>query len=189
MGNLSFGLDASSYYDWCKRGRVYSAFAVITAPVAYSTAAGIGGPLLWNDTNTDQYPQVNAVILAVSADIVTASTVAATLGITGNSGQTAAPSSTTAITATANTFIGGGQQLSGCNVYNVGTVTNAGNFFLPTHSIGTGAVTVSNTASEWVDIGGSIVVPPGSWASIAGSVAATTAVINIGILWAEIPIA
>lgn len=185
MGNLSFGVGTSSYYDWAKKGRLYAAFASVTSPVIYSTAAGTGGPLLWNGSGTGT--AVNAVLLAVGVGITTASGAGSALGITGNSGQTSAPSSTTAIDAVANTFVGGGITTPLCTAYRVGTVTNAGNFFIPTHSLDTGALTTIGIGVEWVDLGGMIIVPPNSWASVSAAATATSAVCKIGLLWAEVP--
>ena len=185
MATLSAEL-RSTIYDWARQGRVYTSFATVTAPVIYSTAAGTGGPLLWN--NTANAPQaVNAVLLALGVGIVTASGVASSLGITGGAGQSSAPTSTTAIDGVGCTLVGGGITRR-CNVYRVGTVANAGAFFQPTHTLDTGAVTVGNVALSWVDLGGAIIVPPGSWAAVAASATATSAVVHIGMIHAEIPL-
>jgi len=186
MANLSTGVQGSSYYDLSSRGQVFSAFSAITAPVIYSTAAGTGGPLLWNGSSQAGPNQVNAVILGVSCAITVVTTVAAALGITGNSGQTAAPGTTTAITATGNMKIGGPP--SRCSVFNVGTPSNAGNFFFPLIQLGTGALTVDDIVLGFIDLGGAVVVPPNSWASIAASATATTTVAQLGLIWAEVPV-
>lgn len=187
MGNLAFGTQGSSYYDWARRGAIYCAYASVTAPVIYSTAAGTGGPLLWNNSNAGNQT-VNAVILAVGVGVTTASTVASALGLTGNSGQSAAPTSTGAITAVANTSPGIGPATPACNTYSIGTVATAGGYFLPTHTLDTGALTTLMTSIAWVDIGGIVVVPPGSWCSVAAAATATTAVCKIGMIWVEIPV-
>lgn len=189
MGNLAFGTNGSSYYDWAKQGRIYCAFASVTAPVIYSTAAGTGGPLLWNNSMANGGTAVNAVILAVSANLTTASSAASTLGLTGNSGQTSAPGSTGAIGALACTNIGGPYATPACNLYSHGTPTNAGNFFMPTHTLDTGAITTASILPAWVDIGGLFIASPGDWISVAASVTASTAVCKVGLVWVEIPIA
>lgn len=187
MGNLSIGTQGASYYDWARKGKVYCAYASVTAPVIYSTAAGTGGPLLWNGSAAGS--QVNAAILAVGVGVTTASGAASALGLTGNSGQTSAPSSTTTIDGIANLFIGGGIGTTpACTAYRVGTVTNAGNFFMPTHTLDTGAITTLVSSMSWVDIGGLVVVPPNSWTSVAAAATATSAVCKIGLIWVEIPI-
>lgn len=178
MANLSTGNAGSSYFDYAYRGQAFCAYAAITAPVIYTTAAGTGGPLLWNGTQDR-----NAIILGVSCALSVVSTVAAALGITGNSGQTAAPTATTAITSVANLRIG--NALPQCSVYSVGTPTNAGNFFLPLIGLGTGALTVDEQLLGFVDLAGMIVVPPNTWVSIAASATATTTVAALGLIWAE----
>lgn len=167
------------YYEAAARGRLFMAHAIVTAPVIWSTAAGTGGPLVWNGSTTH-----NVNILAMSAVITTASGVAGALGLTGNTGQVSAPGTTTAIDSRANLLIGGAA--SGATPYRVGTVTNAGGFFLPVIPIGTNAVTAQ--IPTWVDLGGILTIPPNCWASVAGSATLTSLVAQIGLLYEEIPV-
>lgn len=173
-------------FAWGGRGLIYGAYAAVTAPVIYTTAAGTGGPLLWNGSAVGGGRGVTAYLLAMSYGLTVASTVAGALGITGNSGQLAAPGSTSAITASQCIAPIGGSA-SQCNVYNVGTPSSAGNFFLPTGHVHTGALTVDTDDDNWIHLGGAVAVPPGSWASVAASATLTTAVIQIGLVWIEIP--
>lgn len=189
MGNLSVGT-ASSYYEFAKRGHVYSALARVTAPVIYSTAAGTGGPLLWNNSGPNSGGTgrgVLAVLLAMSASVTTASGVATSLGITGGTSQgTTAPTSTTVIDASGNCFFP--QSAPQCNVYRKGTLATAGSFFFPTIQLDTGAVTVTNATATIVDLQGMFMVGPGGWLAVAAGATATSAVIDIGLIWAEIPL-
>lgn len=169
------------YYELCRNGRLFMAHAIVTAPVIYTTAAGTGGPLIWNGS-----PKVNVVPLAVGFGVTVVTTVAAALGLTGNSGQTSAPTTTTAIDSRANMLIGGAA--SNSTPYRIGTVTNAGNFFFPFAHLHTGALTVDTTGMQWLDIGGAVIVPPNSWVSIAASATAATTVASIGIIYAEVPV-
>lgn len=186
MANLSYGASGSSYYDLARNGQVFSAYAIVTAPGIFSTAAGTGGPLLWNNTAVGAVRPVNAVILAVTCAINVVTTVAAALGITGNKGQSVAPTATTVIDASGNMLIGGPAPT--CNVYRIGTPASAGNLFLPLLGLSTGALTVDNGLLGMIDLGGAIVVPPGSWVSVAASAVASTTVAQLGLLWAEIPV-
>jgi hypothetical protein len=170
------------YYEQAVRGKLFMAQAIVTAPVIYTTAAGTGGPLLWNPPTSG----VNAVILAVSMGISVVTTVAATLGLTGNTGQSSAPSTTTAIDGRGNMFLGAAN--SACTPYRIGTVTTAGAFLLPFASLHTGALTVDTGLTAYVDIGGAMIVPPGSWASVAASATASTTVGTFGMLWEEVPV-
>jgi hypothetical protein len=185
MANMSFGSGGSSYYDLARQQQIFIATANVTGMGAYTTAAGTGGPLLWNDSVVAASgARVMAILLAVGIGITTASAAAAGVGITGNSGQITVPGSTTAIDNVANAWIGG--PLPVCNPYRIGTPTNAGNFFMPVASLGTGALTVDNIDFSWFDLGGSIIVPPGSWAAVAASAVATTSAMSIGLMWCEV---
>lgn len=169
------------YYENAVRGNLFQAHAIITAPVIYTTAAGTGGPLLWNGTTTH-----NAVILAVGMSSSVVTTVAAGIGLTGNSGQTAAPTTTTAIDSNRNLLIGGAA--TRMSVYRIGTPSSAGNFFIPMWQVHTGALTADTTGTQWVELGGCIVVPPQSWVSVAASATASTLQANFGMIYAEVPV-
>lgn len=179
-GELMVGHAHGKYYEAASRGGLFMAQAIVTAPVIWTTEAGTGGPLLWNGTST-----VNAVILAVGFGTSVVTTVAAALGLTGGNGQTAAPTSTTAIDSSTNLLIGGAA--SQCTAYRVGT-TVENDFFLPFAQVHTGALTVDTTGMQWVDLQGMIVVPPNSFVSVAASATASTLVGNFALIWEEVAI-
>lgn len=170
------------YYEQASRGNLFSVFAIVTAPVIFSTAAGTGGPLIWNPPTSGK----NVCVLAVTCALTVVTTVAAALGLTGNTGQTVAPTSTTAIDQRSSGMIGGQASIS--TPYRVGTPAAAGGFFFPLLQLHTGALTVDNVALGWIDVGGAVVAPPGSWVSLAASATATTTVAQLGMLYAEIPV-
>ena len=165
-------------------GNLFCAFASGVTPAVYSATAQ-AGPLLWNGSAVGGGRGVNAFLLAAGFGLTTAATAAAILGIAGNTGQAAAPTTTTGITVVNNLRLG--SSAPQCNSYNAGTVTNGGNVFVPVGQIGTGAITVTDDSVEWVELGGGIIVPPGAWASVAASVTPTSAVMGIGLIWAEVP--
>jgi len=169
------------YSTLAKAGKLFTAYATLTSPVAFGTVAGIGGPLLWNRPNSG----IDAHILAVSYNLSVASAAAGALGLTGGVSQAAAPTGAAAIDGSGNMLVGGPQ--SGVQAYRTGTVVNAGGFFLPLVQVHTGALTVDTTHSTWIDIGGAMIIPPGGWGSLAGSVVLTTAQIQAQIVWAELP--
>lgn len=171
------------YGDAAQNKRLFAATAFVTAPVAYSTAAGTGGPLLWNASSTHV-----GRIVAVGWGLTTASTAAASLGITGGTGQTSAPSSTTAIDSITNCYIGG--PAPNIKSFRVGTVSNAGAFFIPIGQVNTGALTTTTGAwDNWIALSRMIVIPPnGGWASIAANVVMSTAVLQVCVVWEEIPL-
>lgn len=169
------------YYENGVRGNIYMAQAIVTAPVIYTTAAGTGGPLLWNGTST-----VKASLLAVGWGVSTVSTVGAAIGITGGSGQTSAPTSTTAIDGRTSSLMGG--PTSSCTPYRVGTVSTAGTFLMPFGQLNTGALTTTPGQMNWIDLGGFIVVPQYGWVSVAASATASTTVMTACLIWAETPV-
>ena len=163
-------------------GRLFFAQAIVTAPVIFSTAAGTGGPLLWNPPGSG----VIAQLVAASLGVTTVSTVAAALGITGGTGQNVVPTTTTAIDGSGNCYLGGA--VAKVSSFRIGTVAVAGTFLIPFGAVHTGALTVDNTGIAWIDLCGAVTFGPGGWASVAASATATTTVATIGLLWAELPI-
>ncbi len=181
MGSLIVADGHGRYFEAASRRSLFRAHAIVTAPVIFTTAAGTGGPLLWNSSSTH-----NAVILGIGVGVSVVSTVGAALGLTGGTGQTVAPGSTTAIDSSGNCYLGG--PAPNCSVYRVGTPAAAGSFFWPFANLHTGALTVDNLGMCWFDVGGALVVPPNAWCSVAASATATTTVANISMLWEEVPI-
>ena len=168
-------------YEGSRLGQIYMARAVVTAPVIFTTAAGTGGPLIWNGSTNR-----NVSILRVGWGITVVTTVAAAIGLTGNTGQTAAPTATTAIDSYANMLLGGAS--GGATAYRVGTPTAAGAWFFPIGDLNTGALTTTPGVQHWVNIDGAITCPPNSWVSFTASATASTTVIQVSIVYEELPI-
>mgnify|MGYP003529411494 CR=1 FL=1 len=59
---------------------------------------------------------------------------------------------------------------------------------MPLADAHTGALTTSSGHLGWFDIGGSMVVPPGYFLSLAGSATLSTLVMRATILYEEIPV-
>lgn len=177
---------ADSYLQLAKNGRVFSALSLITALPAYSATTGQGSPLLWNNTGVGAGGSsgVLAVILGVSAGWTTAPSATGALGVTTGSGQTSAPTTTTAVDAVGNLYAGANNTPQ-CNVYQKGTVANGGTTILVTHAVSTAGTAVTN-AFQGLD--GLILVPPGCWAAVSGAAAIAAMVAKITLVWAEIPL-
>lgn len=180
-GFLGVSEIAARYANLVKSGIVYSAYATLTAPVIWSTAAGTGGPIIHNPSNSG----IDAHLLAVGFSSSVVTTVAGGLGITGNSGQTAALGSTTAADGKMNHLVGAANPK--CNVFRVGTPTNAGASIVPFAQFHTGALTVDTTGLDWVFLDGLFVIPPSSWASPAGTATLSTLQVQVAVVWAELP--
>jgi hypothetical protein len=167
------------------RGNIFVAQAIVTAPVIWTTAAGTGGPLLYNGSTAGGGKGVTAYLLAVSYGLTVAATVAGAIGITG--GPTTAPTSTTAVDSSGCLRLASGAPTPQCSVYRVGTVSAAGTFFLPTGQIGTAALTAEIADDNFIQLGGCVEVGPGYFAALAASATLTTAVLQAGIVWLEVP--
>lgn len=170
------------YGNLAAAGRLFMAQAIVTAPVIFSTAAGTGGPLIWNPPGSPN----NVVVMAVSFGITVVTTVAAVLGLTWNNQQPSAPTTTTAIDGRSNMLVGGAASVA--TPFRIGTVAVPGAALLPFADLHTGALTVDSLGTGWVDIGGTVVVPPGAWVSIAASATASTTVGTFGMVYAELPV-
>ena len=182
LGELLVSEIMARYSGLAKSGRLFSAYATLTAPVIFSTAAGTGGPLLWNRPNSG----IDAHILAAGFSTSVVTTVAGGLGLTGGVGQALAPTATTAIDAIGNMYVGGPATSLG-GVYRIGTPTNPGSQFFPFAQVHTGALTVDTTGLTWIDIGGAMIIAPGTWGSVAGSATLSTLQVQMGLIWAELP--
>ncbi len=165
------------------RGNVFSAYAIVTAPVIWSTAAQTGGPLLYNAVPASG-KGVTAYLLAMGFAETTATSVAAALGIA--TGASTAPATTQAITASGNVRLNAGAPTPICSVYNYGTVSAAATNFIPVAQVSTAAVSALPPYSL-VDLGGAIEVSPGYFASVAAGATLTTGVYQIGLIWLELP--
>jgi hypothetical protein len=73
------------------------------------------------------------------------------------------------------------------NVFRTANPSSAGSFFLPIAQLGTGAVTLDYYKNGIIPLEGAVVVPPGSWVAVAASAAGTSAVLQLGMIWAEVP--
>ena len=166
------------YYEAVRNGQVFGALAqTVTAPVIWSTAAGTGGPLVYNGT-TDK----NVVLIALGVGTLVASTVAGTLGI--GMGTTTAPTATTAADARFNMLAGGAA--SAATPYRIGTVSAAATSYVPIVRASTTALT-GETGLSFVELGGMFVIPPGGFASVVGSAVLTTMQMHAALLWMEVP--
>lgn len=165
------------------RGNAFAASAIVTAMVPYTTAAGTGGPLLYNPAVTGAAKGVTAYVMAVSYGCTTAATAAAVIGLTG--GATTAPTATTAIDSQTNLTLNQ-SATSVCTAYRIGTVSTAGTFLLPVGQIGTAALTAEFLDDNFIHLGGVLAVPPGYFCAVSSSVAMTTAVLTVGLVWVEV---
>lgn len=163
------------------RGQLYSCYVNAFSILSYGNGT-IGGPLLWNGSTASGGRGVTAYLMCVALGVTTASTVAGAVGI-ATGVNASAPTGTSAVTLAGNLVAGGPTYQS--SVYYTGAVAAPTNYNV-LGAINTGALTVDTVNSLVFDIGGAIVVPPGTYAAVTTN-AAITCVTPVSLYWAEVP--
>ena len=184
-GELLLSELQARYYENAYRSNSFLAYSGGTAMTTPGTA--LVGLQLWNSSPVSGSGAVNLVLKKTAGFIAVTS--ATTTGITlcSGVGQTAAPTSTTAITAQKASNITG--SLGKGLAYNAGTFSNAPVAIWPLlHN--TAAIATTGEDNGWqFDFEGSIIVPPQSYVAICtlGATAAAAAVFS-SIIWDEVAI-
>ncbi len=182
IGELGMGALCGKYATLVKAGKVFYTSAIVTAPVIFSSASQLG-PVLWNKPGSN----IDAYILGISVGSpTTASGVSGGIGWVSNV-QATAPTTPTAITAV-NAYAGGGvSQLA-----QVATIAGVVGIlpvpiFLPMVGVNTGAITTQVLGtSGFVDVGGLLVIGPGSFGAVTANATLTSVVLTLGVMWAEL---
>ena len=183
IGDLLFSEVMPRYATLAKSQKVFYVSAAITAPLSFVTGAAQLGPMIWNKPGSG----LDAHILAICvASPTTASTVGGAIGWASNA-QATAPTSPSAAVVPVNAYAGGGAPQM---AYVGGTATVSVlpvPIFLPLVAVNTGAVSVNGVSANWLDLGGALIVGPGTVGYVCGSALLSTLVIQIGLVWAELP--
>ena len=183
VGDLLFSEVMPRYATLVKQQKVFYTSAVITSMTSFVTAANTG-PQLWNKPGSG----IDAHILAICCANATTAAAASACGAIGwaSNAQTTAPVSPTPIAAV-NAYAGGGPS-------SLGAVSSAGTvsilpvpIFLPLIALNQAAVSINLATPNWLDLGGALIVGPGTVGYVCGSAVLTTLVIHVGIVWAELP--
>ena len=182
------GASLGKYYDQVALGRVFigaTAAAGTAFPISTGTAATFG---LWN-TN----PNKNAVLLGLTAGYTSGTIALGTWGLINVSATTVATGSNiTAFTdgvvgtTVRNGIVGGGKASSMRFTPSAATVV-AGTAFYWTGMSTEGATGVGPRNATSHDFDGTVIVPPGRFVFVVGSIA-QTALYSISLVWAEIDI-
>ncbi len=179
-GDLAITEVHGKYYEQTRRGSLFYARCIVTAPAGLASSNGIGGPLLWNgSTNIVAYP----IALSVCETVV--STVAGVLGFAMGA-QATVPTATTAIDNSGSTLLGAASPA--CSVFRIGTVSVIPPTFFPLVNITTGSLTTTQDTNQWVDIGGAFGIPYGYYMAIAATATLSTMAAQIGLIWEEVPL-
>ncbi len=181
MGDLLLTELMGRYATLAKAQKLFCASIAITAPVIYSTAIQ-AGPMIWNRPGSGLDAHILAILLSQPS---TAYTVAGSLGWASNV-QATAPTSPTALVPM-NCYAGGGASGMGA-INSVGTVfVLPVPTFLPLIAVNTGAISVTAVGTTWFDVGGSLIVSPGTVGYVCSSATLSTGVAFISLIWAEGP--
>lgn len=181
---MTANFSSARYYADVAAGGVFigsTAAAGVTTPAAGGTAMTFG---LWNTS-----PTKSAVLLGFAAQYVSGTITVAgfTLSIVPNAGfaiATGGPISAFTAGTPTNALVGSGQASSMAFTPSAATIVAATRFmFLGTgHEIATAGPGMNN---GFVDIGGSVVLTPGSAAFVTSTIA-QTGVFALSLLWNEI---
>jgi hypothetical protein len=169
----------ASLYEYARAASVYSAFfSGVTSLPAYSATAL--GPIVYNGAT--QNPQLKTIIIGISIAVTTASAAAVSVGLAW--GKSVPITATTHPTLVTCTYANGKQPA--CNAYISGTVSLAPLGYLPLVNLDTTALTAQPLENMWIALDGGIVIPQGSFVALAAGATATTSVLDVGIMWAEV---
>ena len=191
VGELSLSSFVGRYGTLVKSQKVFYTSVIITTPVVFTTAGQLG-PLIWNKPGSG----LDAHILALTVGQPTATSVVS--GAIGYASAVQATQPTLGGTSgpivAANAYAGGGPSqmaaiLSGStgNVVTV-NVLPAPIFWPVVSFTGLAAVTAAlSTGNTFIDVGGSLIIGPGNVGYVTVSATLTSAVLLLGVMWAELP--
>jgi hypothetical protein len=170
------------YYEQAYRKNLFTAYAAGVAISAPGTA--LVGLSLWNGSPVVN--GVNCVLLKVGGMIIVTSASLTSVNLATGVGQVASPTGQTAITRVSNNFTGA--QGPQATALNAGTFTNA-----PTALIGflhnTAAIAVTGEdPGFFLDLEGSIILPPQTYCTIVGNAAGAAASANLSLMWEEVAV-
>lgn len=172
------------YYETTYNRNMYTATLTSGTTTSAALSTTFTGLLLLNPNNS----QVNFVINKVGMSFLVAFTAAAAIGIqTGNQSTALLSSLTTTNTQTRNNFLGAPNSTVGLT-YSAATTTAPS--LLQLYGTGlTGAITtVPQIPGFFVDLEGSVIVPPGSWIATYTSTASGASGMLASISYEEVPI-
>lgn len=167
------------YYETAYRKNLF--YSYVTAQTLTAANTTYTGHVIYNPSTT-----VNLVIQKISiiVSVTSASMTGISLGI--STGQTAAPTGTTAATQVGNCFIGGAAAQG--QAYKAATLANAGTPVMALMHNTAAINTVGVDAIVW-DLEGSFIIPASCTAHLLALGAASAAsAVTSSIMWEEVPV-
>ena len=181
LGELVFSEILPKYATLAKAQKMYySTVTYSTAPASFVTAAQFG-PMIWNSSGSN----LDAYLLAVGiSNLTTANTGGGAFGWSSNQ-QNDEPTTAT-LSPAPNCYAGGGP--SGmAGVFSTATIGILPTpKFWPLISLTQAAITLNALSTNWIDVGGALVVGPGNVGYLCGSAVLTATVTTATIVWAEL---
>lgn len=172
------------YYEQAYNRSMYTATLTAGTTTSAALSTTFTGLLLLNPNNS----QVNFVINKVGMTFLVAFAAASAIGIqVGNQSTAALSSLTTTNTQTRNNFLGAPNSTVGLT-YSAATTTAPS--LLQIFGAGlTGAITTTpQITGHFVDLEGSVIVPPGSWIATYTSTASGASSMFASFTYEEVPI-
>jgi hypothetical protein len=183
MGEVGVSQVMPRYSAMAKSGFIYTARGALQQLSLAGTA--MTGLVVWNSSTP-----VNGVdlhILKISGNVAVTSATMTGIALARGTGQASAPTSTTAASAYGNNYLGGAAG-SG-NAYTVATVAVAPVAMWDVLHNTAAIATTGEDVGFYEDLEGSVVVPPGGIITfVALGAASAAAAVNLGIMWAELPV-
>jgi hypothetical protein len=171
------------YFEQTYRKNLYTAYAAAVATSLVGTA--MVGLQVWNGSPVSN--GVNLVLLKVGGMIVVTSASTTSLVLATGTGQVSAPTSQTAITRVTNNFIGGPAPQA--TAMNAGTFTNAPTAMMNLMHNTAAIATTGEDTGFFVDLEGSVIIPPQCYVAIAAVGAAVAASgSNLHLMWEEVAV-
>jgi len=177
-GQLIVADGQGKYHELALNRRLFYSYGAPATLTAVNTT--YTGHLLFNPVGSG----VNLVLLEVELG-VTVTSASMTGIVLASAAQATTPTSVTAVERQSNAFLGGatGAVLG----YKVATLTAAGTAFRHLFH-NTAAINTVGVDRVSIDLGGSVIVPPGYWVGLAAlGAASASAAVTSAILYAEIP--
>jgi hypothetical protein len=184
QGAMMVSTLAARYYNNAYFGNVFGAYAAGVATSLAGTA--MVGLQIWNGSSGST--AVNIVLTRVSGFIAVTSASTTGLVIATGTGQTTAPTSTTAVTRSGSNFIGSAYA-SKVTAYNAGTFVNAPTALIPVMHNTAAIATTGEDPGYQVDIDGGLIIGPNCYAAMAalGAAGAASSCFHY-MQWIEVPV-
>jgi hypothetical protein len=173
------------YSAMAKSGFVYTARGALQTLSAAGTA--MTGLIVWNSSSSSGINGVDLHLLKVSGNVAVTSAGLTGIALARGIAQSTAPTSITAASSYGNNYFGGA---AGAGIaYTVATVAVAPVAMFDVMHNTAAIATTGEDLGFYEDFEGSVVVPPGgiiTFVALGGASAASA--VNLGMIWAELPV-